>query len=71
MKNWFSLDFFCINSRLIRGDPYWTSGKNSLELIVPSCINIVSLVKYLNFATIGRETDQAKNNCTVCSYAFH
>ena len=30
--------------RLIRDDPYWTSRKNSLELIELSSINKVSLV---------------------------
>jgi hypothetical protein len=28
----------------IRDDPYWTSRKNSLELIEPSSMNKVSLV---------------------------
>ena len=33
---------FCRNSGSIRDDPYWTSRKNSLELIEPSSINKVS-----------------------------
>ena len=33
-----------INTGSIRDDPYWTSGKNSLELIELSSINKVSLV---------------------------
>ena len=36
---------FCSNSRSIRHDPYWTSRKNSLELIELSSMNEVSLVK--------------------------
>ena len=34
----------CSNTGSIRDDPYWTSRKNSLELIEPSSINKVSLV---------------------------
>ena len=34
----------CSNTALIRDDPYWTSRKNSLELIELSSINKVSLV---------------------------
>ena len=34
----------CSNTGSIRDDPYWTSRKNSLELIELSSINIVSLV---------------------------
>ena len=34
----------CSNSGSIRDDPYWNSGKNCLELIELSSINIVSLV---------------------------
>ena len=36
----------CSNTGSIRDDPYWTSGKNSLELIELSSINKVSLVKF-------------------------
>ena len=35
---------FCSNTGSIRDDPYWTSRKNSLELIELSSINKVSLV---------------------------
>ena len=35
----------CSNTGAIRDDLYWTSRKNSLELIVLSSINKVSLVK--------------------------
>ena len=35
---------FCGNTGSIRDDPYWTSRKNSLELIDLSSINKVSLV---------------------------
>ena len=38
------LDSFCSNTGSIRDDPYWTSKKNSLELIELSSINKVSLV---------------------------
>ena len=34
----------CSNTNSIRGDPYWTSRKNSLELIELGSINKVSLV---------------------------
>ena len=34
----------CSNSGSIRDDPYWTSRKNSLEVIELSSINKVSLV---------------------------
>ena len=34
----------CCNTVSIRDDPYWTSRKNSLELIGLSSINKVSLV---------------------------
>jgi hypothetical protein len=34
----------CSNTGSIRDDPYWTSRKNSLELIELSSINKVSLV---------------------------
>ena len=34
----------CSNTESIRDDPYWTSRKNSLELIDLSSINKVSLV---------------------------
>ena len=34
----------CSNTGSIRDDPYWTSRKNSLELIELSSINIVSLI---------------------------
>ena len=34
----------CSNTGSIRDDPYWTSMKNSLELIELSSINKVSLV---------------------------
>ena len=34
----------CGNTGTIRDDPYWTSRKNSLELIELSSINKVSLV---------------------------
>ena len=33
------------NTVSIRDDPYWTSGKNSLELMVLSSINKVNLVQ--------------------------
>ena len=36
--------FSCSNTGSIRDDPYWTSKKNSLELIELSSINKVSLV---------------------------
>ena len=36
--------FSCSNTGSIRDDPYWTSRKNSLELIELSSINKVSLV---------------------------
>jgi hypothetical protein len=36
---------FCSNSVSIRDDPYWTSRKNSLELIELSSTNKVSLVQ--------------------------
>ena len=36
---------FCSNTGSIRDDPYWTSRKNSLELIELSSINRVSLVQ--------------------------
>ena len=39
----------CSNTRSIRDDPYWTSRKNSLELIELSSINKVSLVKVFSF----------------------
>ena len=44
-----TLHFFCIHATScdtgsIRDDPYWTSRKNSLELIELSSINKVSLV---------------------------
>ena len=35
---------FCSNTGSIRYDPYWTSRKNTLELIELSSINKVSLV---------------------------
>ena len=35
---------FCSKTGSIRDDPYWTSRKNSLELIELSNINKVSLV---------------------------
>ena len=34
----------CCNTGSIRDDPYWTSRKNSLELIELSSVNKVSLV---------------------------
>ena len=34
----------CRNTGSVRDDPYWTSRKNSLELIELSSINKVSLV---------------------------
>ena len=34
----------CSNSESVRDDPYWTSRKNSLELIELPSINKVSLV---------------------------
>ena len=40
----FSLTCSCSNTGSIRDDPYWTSRKNSLELIELSSINKVSLV---------------------------
>ena len=36
--------FLYSNNGLIRHDPYWTSGKNNLELIELSSINKVNLV---------------------------
>ena len=33
----------CSNTGLIRGDPYWTSRENSLELIELSNIDMVSI----------------------------
>ena len=35
------LVFFCSNTGSVRDDPYWTSRKNSLELIELSSINKV------------------------------
>ena len=40
----FSLGSFCSNTGSTRDNPYWTSRKNSLELIELSGINKVSLV---------------------------
>ena len=37
--------FSCTDTVSIRDDPYWTSRKNSLELIELSSINKVSLVQ--------------------------
>ena len=36
----------CSNIGSVRDDPYWTSRKNSLELIELSSINKVSLTKH-------------------------
>ena len=40
----FNLHFSCSNTGSIRDVPYWTSRKNSLELMELSSINKVSLV---------------------------
>ena len=37
----------------MRGDPYWTSRKNSLELIELSSINKVSLVQVSSWSNTG------------------
>ena len=42
-RGWFPAMYSC-NTGSIRDDPYWTSRKNSLELIELSSINKVSLV---------------------------
>ena len=52
------LVFSCSNTGSIRDDPYWTSRKNSLELIELSCINKVSLVKVsLTFTFLSLENE--------------
>ena len=42
----------CSNAGSIRDDPYWTSTKNSLELIELSGINEINLVRFLPVATL-------------------
>ena len=54
---------FCSNTGSIRDDPYWTSWKNSLELIELSSINKVSLVQVFSCiytGSIGRKIDTSK-----------
>jgi hypothetical protein len=48
-----SLGFFYSNTESIRDDPYWTSRKNSLELIELSSINKVSLVYVSSCSNTG------------------
>ncbi len=47
----------CSNTGSIRDDTYWTSRKNSLELIELSSINKVSLVKVSSCSNTGSITD--------------
>ena len=45
------------NIESIRNDPYWTSRKNSVELIELSSINKVSLVQIFSCSNIGSIRD--------------
>ena len=47
----------CGNTESIRDDPYWTSKKNSLELIELSSINKVSLVHVSSCTSTGSIRD--------------
>ena len=48
--------FSCSNTESIRDNPYWTSRKNSLELIELSSINKVSLVQVSScIVTLNKE----------------
>ena len=52
----------CRNTGSIRDDPYWTSRKNSLELIELSSINIVSLPRTHFFSHLQNMGEGAQRN---------
>ncbi len=53
------LVFSCSNNGSIRDDSYWTSRKNSSELIELSSINELSLVRVSSCGNTGSTTDES------------